>query len=475
MATAELAGLVSRLETVVQKLEKSSAGSSDPNDKGVAQFVEDYDTLVSDFIDPYVSASEAVGGIALEQAKLFKIVSDEHRKFLVVVSKCSAPKDDSVIMTMTKKMSEEMGNMDSFKRKLDRKSNLKNHMLAACEGIVVFGWIGYPKTPLKHVEESKESVKFYTNKVLSEFKQSEAALVHKNWVKSYVAVFDALYGYIKDHHRTGPNWNAKAAPATEQSATSTGFAQPPPPPPPPPSSVPTAPLSAPETSKAPSDSAVSALLSDINRGTDVTKGLKKVTNDMKTYKNPELRKHHVPVPYKAAPSTYKPMNKAPAGKPVKPPKFGLQGKKWIVEYQEKANITVDQGKMNQTVYIYRCNNTTISVHNKVNSIVLDSCKKSGLVFSSVVSGVEVVNCQSVQAQAQGQMPTISIDKTDGCIVYLSKQCIGAQVVTAKSSEMNLSIPKEDGDFDEYPIVEQFRTIWDPSKKALVTVPSDQLG
>ena len=38
---------------------------------------------------------------------------------------------------------------------------------------------------------------------------SEAALVHKNWVNSYVAVFDALYGYIKDHHRTGPNWNSK--------------------------------------------------------------------------------------------------------------------------------------------------------------------------------------------------------------------------------------------------------------------------
>ena len=44
------------------------------------------------------------------------------------------------------------------------------------------------------------------------------------------------------------------------------------------------------------------------------------------------------------------------------------------------------------------------------------------------------------------MHSVSIDKTDGCIVYLSKECMGANIVTAKSSEMNVSIPKDDGDF-----------------------------
>jgi len=44
------------------------------------------------------------------------------------------------------------------------------------------------------------------------------------------------------------------------------------------------------------------------------------------------------------------------------------------------------------------------------------------------------------------MPTISIDKTDGCIVYLSKDCLDCRVVTAKSSEMNVCRPKDDGDF-----------------------------
>lgn len=46
----------------------------------------------------------------------------------------------------------------------------------------------------------------------------------------------------------------------------------------------------------------------------------------------------------------------------------------------------------------------------------------------------------------GQCPTVSIDKTDGCQMYLSKESLNAEIVTAKSSEMNILVPKEDGDF-----------------------------
>ena len=46
----------------------------------------------------------------------------------------------------------------------------------------------------------------------------------------------------------------------------------------------------------------------------------------------------------------------------------------------------------------------------------------------------------------GQCPTVSIDKTDGCQMYLSKDSVNAEIVSAKSSEMNILVPKEDGDF-----------------------------
>ena len=41
---------------------------------------------------------------------------------------------------------------------------------------------------------------------------------------------------------------------------------------------------------------------------------------------------------------------------------------------------------------------------------------------------------------------VSIDKTDGIQVYLSEKSKQAEIVTAKSSEMNILVPGADGDF-----------------------------
>ena len=50
-------------------------------------------------------------------------------------------------------------------------------------------------------------------------------------------------------------------------------------------------------------------------------------------------------------------------------------------------------------------------------------------------------------QVTGKVQTVSIDKTDGCQVYLSKDSLEAEIVTAKSSEMNICVPEgDDGDF-----------------------------
>jgi len=45
-----------------------------------------------------------------------------------------------------------------------------------------------------------------------------------------------------------------------------------------------------------------------------------------------------------------------------------------------------------------------------------------------------------------KVPTVSIDKTDGCMIYLSKDSLNTQIVTAKSSEMNILVPDGSGDF-----------------------------
>ena len=46
------------------------------------------------------------------------------------------------------------------------------------------------------------------------------------------------------------------------------------------------------------------------------------------------------------------------------------------------------------------------------------------------------------------VPTISVEKTDGCQMYLSKGN-NPEIITAKSSEMNVIIPTDDDDYVSY--------------------------
>jgi adenylyl cyclase-associated protein len=51
-------------------------------------------------------------------------------------------------------------------------------------------------------------------------------------------------------------------------------------------------------------------------------------------------------------------------------------------------------------------------------VSIDKCKKSGVVFEELISSCEVVNCTSIQVQATSSVPTMAVEKTDGCQIYL---------------------------------------------------------
>merc|ERR1712122_437455 len=87
-------------------------------------------------------------------------------------------------------------------------------------------------------------------------------------------------------------------------------------------------------------------------------------------------------------------------------------------------------EVNQSVYVYKCDGSTLQVKGKVNNIILDSCKKTAVVFKSVVSSVEFINCQSVQMQVLETVPTISVEKTDAV------KCIYPREIILKSLRPN---------------------------------------
>lgn len=126
-------------------------------------------------------------------------------------------------------------------------------------------------------------------------------------------------------------------------------------------------------------------------------------------------------------------------------------------FDNRKDLVVSDTELKHVVSIFGCTNSTVTIKGKVNAVVLgnsyimiDNCKKTAVVVDSVVSSFETVNCKSIQAQILGKAPTALIDKTDGLILYLSKECLDIEIFMAKSSEVNVSIPgkTEKDDFIE---------------------------
>ncbi len=107
-------------------------------------------------------------------------------------------------------------------------------------------------------------------------------------------------------------------------------------------------------------------------------GLKKVTKDMQTHKNPALRAGSTVPPKKVVGVTTakpfvasKPVKSFTAPAAKKPPVMELQNKKWVVEYHEgRKDLMVSDTNLNQTVYMFKCSNCVLQIKGKINSVIL---------------------------------------------------------------------------------------------------------
>ncbi|XP_015119193.1 adenylyl cyclase-associated protein 1 [Diachasma alloeum] len=438
-------------------------GSRDSEESSVAPIIMsivDYEDLLNGPVAEFFQLSGKIGGDVAAHSKLVEKAFQIQLEFLRMAATRCAPANQSEQMALLSPMSLQIHAIQEYREK-NRGSQFFNHLSAISESIPALGWVAVAPTPGPYVKEMNDAGQFYTNRVLKDWK--EKGKTHVEWCKAWVQVLTELQKYVKQHHTTGLVW------------AKTGSAPPPPPPgamPPPPPCMPIGELN---TSAANDDR--SALFAQINQGENITKSLKKVTSDMQTHKNSSMRTG--PAPFKApvvSNSNTSPMKTVPpASQPIdKPPVFTRDGKKWLIEYHKgNKDLLIDNPEMNNVVYMYRCQDSTLIVKGKINSIVMDSCRKSSIVFDSVVSSIEFVNCQSVQMQVLGKVPTISIDKTDGCQMYLSPESLNVELISSKSSEMNVMVPKGNGDYVEYPVPEQFKTTVSP--KGLNTIAVDALG
>lgn len=484
MSQEALTKLITRLELVTNRLE--SVQTSQPNGSvtnGVHAVSEEvhpsivaYDDLLDGPLKSFVETSNSIGGDVKTIAGLVDKVFNYERRFLFEASKCIKPSTEVLqgFYALFSKSIEEITEL----REKNRKSEFFNHLSAISESIGALGWIAVSPAPSPFVKEMGDAAQFWTNRVLKDFKEKDAK--HVQWVKQWIQLLADLQAYVKQHHTTGVVWNSTKKSATFdpklnnlQNGTTNGVTSktaggPPPPP------IPnfTDLLTEDEAKSKPKSNNNDALFAAINKGTNITSGLKKVSDDMKTHKNPNLRASAV-VPAASAKTSSGNANVGKTTQVVKPPVFELDDKKWKVEFQNKRNdLVIDKTEIKHTVYIYKCKECTITVKGKVNSILVDSCSRVALLFDDVLSTVEFINSQMVQMQTLGSVPTVCIEKTDGCQVYLSKTSLQTEIVSSKSSAMNILVPNEAGDeFSEQPIPEQFKTVITANKK-LSTVATE---
>jgi adenylyl cyclase-associated protein len=470
--------LVQRLESAVSRLEALSTGfgpgggSPEINADAAAMdpSVIAFEDLIQQFVGRVLTAAEKIGGQVLDVTKVVKEAFSVQKDLLIKVKQTQKP-DMAGLAEFLKPLNEVIVKANAMTE--GRRTDFFNHLKSATDSLTALAWIAYSgkdcgmSMPIGHVEESWQMAEFYNNKVLVEYRNKDPN--HVEWAKALKELYvPGLRDYVKSHHPLGPAWSATSK-TVISSATSSKVStkSTPAPPPPPPAS-----LFSGESAKQPSSrpkEGMSAVFQEISSGKPVTSGLRKVTDDMKT-KNRTDRAGIVSAGEKNGRSN------SPAFSKSGPPKLELQVRKWVVENQiGRKNLVIDDCDSKQSVYIFACKDSVLHIKGKVNNITVDKCTKMGIVFTDVVAACEIVNCNGVEVQCQGSAPTISVDNTAGCQLYLSKDALKASITTAKSSEINVLVPSTDADADwgEHSLPQQFVHVYKNGQ--FVTTPVSHSG
>lgn len=449
--------LIQRLESAVARLESLSVGSQsrgidlDTIAASTDPSIIAFEDLLTEYVGKVSSIAAKIGGQVQDITNVLNEAFSVQKELLIKIKQTKKP-DMVGLGEFLNPLNEKLMKANSMTE--GRRSDFHNHIKAVAESLTALAWIAYVgkdmgmSMPIAHVEESWQAAEFYNNKVLVEYRNKDAN--HVEWARALKELYlPGLRNYVKSHYPLGPVWSAtgtSAVPAPPKAAPKPSA---PAPPPPPPASLFTAESTQPSSSRP--KEGMAAVFQEIG-SKPVTAGLRKVTDDMKT-KNRAGRAGFV----SAGEKEVRASGNAPSVSKVGPPKFELQmGRKWVVENQiGKKDLVIEKCDSKQTVYIFGCKDSVLQIKGKVNNITVDKCTKMGVVFTDVVAACEIVNCNSVEVQCQGTAPTISVDNSAGCQLYLSKDSLDASITTAKSSEINVLVPGSDNDMVEHALPQQY--------------------
>ncbi|QPG76629.1 hypothetical protein FOA43_004021 [Brettanomyces nanus] len=446
--------------------------------------IKAYKKFIDEYVNPFVALSVEIDPVVGKQAEVFKKAAEMEGDFLwaASLSKKVTP-SDAVFAEVLKPINEAIGKVVELKD-ANRTSKFNNNLATVAEGVPVLGWICVD-TPVSYIPDFKDSSQFWSNRILKEFKDKDETQV--NWAKAFTAVFDGLKAFVKEYETTGPTWKVDGADIKEEIekvkggdkipveesavpvAPSAG-GPPPPPPPPPPASVFEAHAVSKDSETSGTDGGMNAVFSELNRGADITKGLKKVDKSQMTHKNPALRASSNVASQKPVPPR-KPKNLSKKKEVAsKPPQKEFVDNKWmVINYNETDDglPIVLEVSMDQSVFIANSESIVVQIKGKVNAVTINSCKKVGVVLERGISSVEIIKSNHVELQIIDHVPTIAADQTDTLTIYLSATSLDTEIFTSSTTSLNVEIPDGD-DMKELAAPEQLKHVIDTKSRKMVS-------
>lgn len=425
----------------------SGAGTGGSSD--LPRSIKAFDSYTQEFLDPFVAASNTLGGDAAKAGNLIKEAWMEMRSFLQIAAACKEPPQAELPPLFAGITAKVKAIKDCINR-----NEWENHTKTCGEGVAALNWLLVKPAPRDFIEsQGLEGAEFWANRIRKEYRTSNPDQV--KFCDTFKALIQGLMAYVKEHHTTGVAWNAKGVDVksyTPGSNAPTAAAP-----------APAAPASTPSNANSSSTTSTSAppaaaLFAALSKEEGVTSGLKKVTKEQQTWRA-EYKGGDAPAPVPVAPKRPSAAAAAPVMKGPPKCEFLAAASRWSVENQsdKEGLVTVNIGGLKETVYILNCIGAKILIVGKCKSITVDNCKKTTVTFDNAMATCEVVNCARMNIHCTEKVSSVSIDKTDGIVVHLPKTSLDTEIVAAKSSEMNVSFPDPDneGEFLEKPIPEQY--------------------
>ena len=452
--------ILSRLGTIEENLGISSSTNTEDIPKSIKAFDEYYQATIV----PFTDVCTKLGGDAITFGKLTADAWTEMRNFLLMASSCKEPPTTS----MSPLLAPIANKMKEIKSKINR-NEWENHGKTVEEGVSSLNWLVIKPAPRDYVESSVGGCDYHANKIRKEYRGKNDDQVA--FCDKYKAIIVQLMDYIKEYHTTGVKWNktptAIDVAEYKKNGGNSASAS---------ASVPSKPTPAATTSKpaatasVPDVKAKANIFAALNKGTDITSGLKKVTKDQQTWRKEFQENATAPGPT-ATPAKIV-SKRTPTG-PTGTPRneyVGAEKKQYVENQGSVCEITVERA--DTRVYIQGCVGAKVIIKGKVNSIFVDTCRKTDVIFETSMASCEVVNCTRMNIYVGSKVPSVAIDKTDGIVVHLPESSMDTNIVASKSSEMNLSWYDKNDELIEKPIPEQFIYTIDPKTMKVIAEVSD---